>query len=270
MKKLQIALAVMALGGALAAAPASAITITNGDLTNAQWNGIDWDSAGTAFTSGFTGTPGNTFTLTYFAWATALKLNGSTLFTPHLDNNADGHPAAPGTYEYTVVGQLTEQIVSCDGSGKCSFNILGGTFQTYYDTTPDANSTSGSLGTGFTDGAMLYGGIIPAQSGGTFDTNAANTVNAFTVTNQITQTNPLYIHPNLDHGVTTGTLQLGVSGTAYTNPGGFSGVPFVPGQVVLQADGNSIVFPATVPEPGTLLLLGAAMLGFAAVRRKSE
>ena len=35
MKKLQIALAVMALGGALAAAPASAITITNGDLTNA-------------------------------------------------------------------------------------------------------------------------------------------------------------------------------------------------------------------------------------------
>ena len=63
-------------------------------------------------------------------------------------------------------------------------------------------------------------------------------------------TNSLYIHPNLDHGITTGTLQLGVSGTAYTDPGGFNGAPFAPGSIVLQADGNSIVFPATRPRTG--------------------
>jgi len=264
--------AAIALGLASIATGAGATTIINVDNpAGAQWTGFDWAQAGTAFTTGFTPTAGDTFTLTYFAWAVALQ-NGINPFPNSqqvgLDTIANGAPG-PGatTYEYTVVATLNETVDSCTAN-TCTFDVNGGTFDVYYDLAQNANAQPGSLGTGFQHGTHLIGGTVNPLANQTF--SLVNGSNSTTLTGTVNFTNTTYINPALIGSTATTTLQIGPAQTnGYVSPGGFNGTAFAPGTIVFQADGNQS-FTSAVPEPGSLALigLGIATLGF--VRRRKS
>lgn len=260
-----------ALGLALLSAmPAQAVptTITNTNGTS-NWTGFDWDSNGTAFTTGFVPAAGDVFTIDAFAVATTLKNGATNLSGMSLDNNADGVSAGAGFYEYTLHVKLFETVQSCTGGGlSCTFGITSGSYSIFYDTTPDANGLAGSLGTGYLDGNLLLSGIIPSQAGGTFTVAGAGGFGITSIAGLVNFTNASFISPEQHSTVASTTLQFGTLITnSWVSPGGFENTAFAPGSLVFQADANQSF--SQVPEPVSLSLFGIAMLaaGMASRRR---
>jgi hypothetical protein len=77
----------------------------------------------------------------------------------------------------------------------------------------------------------------------------------------------------MDTSTAVATLQFGNTTTSWTpptsEPGAGGGTQAIPaGSLAFQADGNQSFTATTVPEPGTLLLLGGALLGLGVVVRK--
>lgn len=253
---------------ALFGASAHASTITNADGTFA-WTGFDWAQGGTAAVTGFTGTAGDSFTLDFMSWAVTLNNTPNTFVPAGMDVNANG--VANGTYEYTVVATLNETITSCasliPGTVTCGFQLTGGTFSIYYDTSPDANMTVGSLGTGFTDGIEIIRGEFSSQPGGTFTSDGTNGSGNSALLGTVTWTDIAYVNPALIGTVVGTELKIGNLVTNWVNPGGLGGVAFTD-QLVMQADANQNF--SAVPEPGTLALFGIAMLAGGAVSRRKK
>lgn len=266
---LKKAISTAAIGLSLAAAmmPAQASTITNFDGTF-QWTGFDWDSNGTAFTTGFAPVAGNNFTLTAFAWAANLKDGPDNILGLKLDSNANGISQGSNWYEYTLRVSLNETVTSCTGLGiSCTFGITGGTYDIYYDTTPDANAKAGSLGTGFLDGTKILSGIIGVQPGGTFTVSGPGGTGVTTIFGANSFTDNGFINPNQLFTTATTTLQLGNAFTnSYVSPGGFNGVAFTANNIVFQADANQSF--SAVPEPESLALFGIALLASVATTRR--
>lgn len=264
-------LSAAALGLSLIAAlPAQAALIKNLDspVVGFQWTGFDWDSNGTAFTTGFAPVAGNTFQIDAFVVAANLKNGPNNILGLKLDSNADGVSAGGGFYEYTLHLKLFETVQSCTvGGSSCTFNITGGNYQIFYDTTPDANALAGSLGVNFLDGITLITGSVGPQSGGTFTVSGPGGFGVTSIVGTVDSTNALFITPALTGTTATTTLQLGTAFTnGYVSPGGFNGTAFAPGTIVFQADPNQSF---SVPEPMSLALFGFAILaGGAASRRR--
>jgi len=259
------AVAGLAVSLALAFTPVSATTITNQDGTF-NFTGFDWAQGGTAFATGFQPVANDAFTLTYFAYATDL-INGIFNIPPQLlpnfDTVANGVDAG---YEYTIVANVNEQVISCTATS-CDFAVTGGSFTIYYDTAANANANPGALGTGFADGTAIMTGTINPLALSTFSLISGS--NSTTLTGSITSTNTAFVSPPFTNTTATTTLQLGGAITNWVNPGGFNGVAFTAANnPVFQADGNQSF--STVPEPGTLALLALGVLGFAGIRRKSN
>lgn len=251
----------------IAAIPAQASTITNTNGTFG-WTGFDWDSNGTAFTTGFAPTAGQAFTINAFAVATSVKDGATNLSLSSLDTNANGLDAG---YEYTLSVLLNESVVSCTGGGvSCTFAITGGTYSIFYDTAANANALAGSKGTGFLDGPLLLSGSIFAQPGGTFTVSGGGGIGVVSILGDVNYTNLSYINPAQLTTTASTTLQLGSAFTnGYVSPGGYNGVAFASdaGTIVFQADANQSF--SAVPEPASLALFGIAMLaGGVATRRR--
>jgi hypothetical protein len=260
MKLKTTTLAVLTSLAALAAVSAQAATITNADGTF-NFTGFDWSQTGTAVVSGFVPVAGDAFTVGYFATAVALQ-NGPNPFIPTgMDITANGTKDSGKAYEYTVVASLNETVDTCPSVNFCTFNVTGGTFNVYYDLAADANAIGGALGTGFTNGTLLISGTFGAQAGGNFFVAGTGGAGFSVLQGSVLTTNLSYINPALSATTVATTLQFGTAQTnGYVSPGGFNGVAFAAGDIVFQADANQS-FIAAVPEPGSLALAAAALLG---------
>jgi hypothetical protein len=263
-KKLATALLGAALFGIGSAA--SAAVIVTGDGARSPFGGFDWAQNGSAVTTGFAPVTGTNLTTTY--WANAIAVNaesGGVLSTPNL------FPFnAAGTYEYTVLANITETVTCLNAScSQAQFTATGGTFNIYYDTSPDSNLVSGS---GITDGTLLISGDINAGPAGVFIAGAGGTsgTGVFEFTGDVLFTNTTYINPALLSTNAVATLQFGTSTTNWVPPTGLPGGGGIPaGALVFQADGNQAFEPGfIVPEPGTLALGGLGLLLAAAGRRR--
>jgi len=260
-------------GGALAIASAGAYaipSITNVDGTFDPFGGFDWNKAGSAKTVGPI-VDGATVTTTYMANAIAVVDTSSNVFvTPGLKP-----PASPGTYEYTAFATFTETVSCGGGGGACgntaTFTATGGTWAVYYDTAHNANLVTG---TGITDGIKIISGTVDS-GGGTFTLSGTGGIGVFSYEGAVTATDNTFVNPNLIGTTAIATLQFGSSTTNWVRPTGFAvaappggATPVLATDLVFQADGNQSF---TVPEPGTLALLGTLALGLGFVgRRRSE
>ena len=269
-KKLALSIGAAAAAMAMSLSThAATISYTGGQFTT--FNGFDWAIDGTAFTTGFEAVTNDTFTLTYFA--TAIALRSPNTVPTGMDIIADGVSTGFG---YTIVANLNERVTGCAfNNAICSFQIdAGSTFDIYYNPTLVANSLAGVLGTGYTLGEKIISGTVNVTGplgGGTFTINSDGLggSGSASLLGTVTYTNSAYIAPDLVGTVFGTQLNFGNVTTGWTNPGGFAGTPFNAGNIVFQADGNQI-FSQAVPEPGSLALVSLALLGAGAVARRRK
>ena len=270
-KKLALSIGAAAAAMAMSlSAHAATISYTGGQFTT--FDGFDWASDGTAFTTGFQAVAGDAFTLTYFASAVALR-SPNTVPTG-MDIIANGGGDNSTGFGYTIVANLNERVSECFAGGSiCSFQVdSGSTFDIYYNPKLSADTRAGSLGTGYTLGTLIISGTVDvtgAFGGGTFTVSGAGGTGSASLLGMVTYTNSAFIAPDLVGTVFGTQLNLGNLTTQWTNPGGYAGTAFDGRNVVFQADGNQ-TFSQAVPEPGSLALVSLALLGAGAVARRRK
>jgi len=262
----KIAAAVIS-AAALSSTAFAAPTITNVDGTLSPFGGFDWASGGAAFTSGFTAVAGSTFTLYYASWAGLITdTTGGSLYAPKLDTNPNGTPITTGAYEYTIFGTIQEKVVSCT-LNTCTFQVTGGAFDIYYDTTANAKTVSNGAWTGFTNGTKILSGTV--NVGGASQSFSNTTGGQAALDGTVTYTNSTYVNPAMVGTNLTSTLQLSTAVTNFSPPTSIDGTTVGANQIVFQADSNQ-TFTGRVPEPAGLALVGLALAGCGLMSRRRK
>ncbi len=253
------------MSGAVQATSLDTGEANDGVLQN--FTGINWNGNGAGWVQGYdlTGanTPGDTdtFTVTYQAFAGSIQ---TTSPTPKLYVASPG--TATGSYELTTL-QFLNETATCMNAGCSSISLTlnGGTWDIWFDDTPDANQAAG---TGFTDGVLILAGTWGAGSGTFSGTKGSSTLNGL-----VTSFDAGYFPT----GPLLTMLQInsldypGQTPPNFTRAALFDGVPPGPDTAtsfVVQVDPLQTF---GVPEPSTLALAVIGILAMGrAFRRTSQ
>lgn len=266
------ALMVAALGSATAAT-----TITNADGI-LPFGGFDWASTASVWIDGYgalqgqaAGTTDN-FDLYYQAYAIAIQdPNGANVATPGMKVTDTGVG-----YEYTI-NAVVHETVTClvAGCTAVAISVNNGTWDVYYQAAGDAKLSGLSGGiSGILNGTHILGGLFDNTSdtivGAQGPSNPGNITLAGTFRGTLNFQDLAAVSPALTNTTAVSTLQFGTNVTAWNRPIQFDGlvIPAVNSNssFVGQADANQAF--AQVPEPGTLVLAGLALLSAGLVRRR--
>lgn len=253
-------------------------------------NELDWSSAGSGVATGIGpfGTPltvGQKFDFRY--QATLVGVNGGVAndtLLQQLDGTANGQTSGAFSYEITIVAHFQEVVTYVSPDGRSAEFGLGGNntinkVAVYYDTNRNANTKAG---TGFDDGTQIaLLSVTPDNTFSSFRVTGANTGNGGAdMTAEIREEGVDFIDPayfenverllfgmlfdsNLNYpaGPVSSTNNFHVGGD-----GRFGNYGVGPNDIVFNVDANSRF--TQVPEPGSMVLLGAGLLGLAGAARR--
>jgi hypothetical protein len=259
-------------------------TLVSGSVDGTNYTSFSaWVAAANA---ALTANPSDTSTATINIFAHArlndmLDTGGGSIAPATLDKN--GAVGGDAGFEITAALDAAETIKMV-AVNTLQFISITGTYTFFFDTTPDSVVTTGA---GFTDGVnMLTGAVTDTSGTATIDPATGKFSGNSLLTNTVTAYNALYIQTDPASnaplvGTTFDTLLklpnlpleavVGVGGVdGLVPPGGAGGTTVATGDLVLKADANSQFQGTSVPEPGTITLMGAALMGLAGSARRKR
>ena len=244
-----------------------------GSVSNVE--NFDWSSSGSGMISGLTNlVPGQPFVFRYQANLVGYNApGGASIPDPNLNVN----------YEFTVVTLLNELVnsvtVISPGILQESFVTVNGSFAIYYD---DLNAGPGvqsntPAGTGFNDGQLVANGTWNPNQVSSYMANFNTGIGSgsSTLFGQVAWYDPAFFNPALPLIMQIrweGTLNAppldSTTASFFDGNNGYAITPVTVFDFLLKVDGSSKL--QTVPEPGTVVLMGLGLLGMVGLSRKKS